>query len=41
MDTSEVLPDGTFAPGLFLKPGDIIEARSPAIGVLRNYIVAK
>jgi acylpyruvate hydrolase len=41
MDSSPVDANGVFAPGLFLKPGDVIEARSPAIGVLRNQIVAK
>jgi acylpyruvate hydrolase len=40
MDSSEVI-DGVFAPELFLHVGDVIEARSPAIGVLRNHIVAK
>lgn len=40
MDSSEVV-DGVFAPELFLHVGDVIEARSPAIGVLRHHIVAK
>jgi 2-keto-4-pentenoate hydratase/2-oxohepta-3-ene-1,7-dioic acid hydratase in catechol pathway len=40
MDSSEVV-DGVFKPELFLHVGDVIEARSPAIGVLRNHIVAK
>jgi 2-keto-4-pentenoate hydratase/2-oxohepta-3-ene-1,7-dioic acid hydratase in catechol pathway len=32
-------PDGTKALDLFLKPGDVVEVSSPAIGVLRNRIV--
>lgn len=40
MDSSPVV-DGQLAPELFLHVGDVIEARSPAIGVLRNHIVAK
>jgi acylpyruvate hydrolase len=40
MDSSDVV-DGVFKPELFLHVGDVIEARSPAIGVLRNHIVAK
>ncbi len=40
MDSSPVV-NGVFAPELFLHIGDVIEARSPAIGILRNHIVAK
>jgi acylpyruvate hydrolase len=40
MDSSPVV-DGVLAPELFLHVGDTIEARSPAVGVLRNHIVAK
>jgi 2-keto-4-pentenoate hydratase/2-oxohepta-3-ene-1,7-dioic acid hydratase in catechol pathway len=36
-----VLPDRTSAPERFLKPGDIVEMRSPAIGSLRTRVVAK
>jgi 2-keto-4-pentenoate hydratase/2-oxohepta-3-ene-1,7-dioic acid hydratase in catechol pathway len=40
-DSSELLPDGTSAPGRFLKPGDMVEMRSPSIGSLRTRVVAK
>jgi 2-keto-4-pentenoate hydratase/2-oxohepta-3-ene-1,7-dioic acid hydratase in catechol pathway len=40
-DSSELLPDRTSAPELFLKPGDRVEMRSPAIGTLRTRVVAK
>jgi acylpyruvate hydrolase len=40
-DSSPLLPDGTSAPERFLKPGDDVEIRSPAIGSLRAHIVAK
>jgi 2-keto-4-pentenoate hydratase/2-oxohepta-3-ene-1,7-dioic acid hydratase in catechol pathway len=40
-DASPVLPDGTQAPDLFLKPGDAVEVRSPAVGTLRARIVPK
>jgi acylpyruvate hydrolase len=40
MDSSPVV-DGVLAPELFLHVGDVIEARSPAVGILRNHIVAK
>jgi 2-keto-4-pentenoate hydratase/2-oxohepta-3-ene-1,7-dioic acid hydratase in catechol pathway len=40
-DSSNLLPDKTFPNDRFLKPGDTVEVRSPAIGVLRNRIVAK
>jgi acylpyruvate hydrolase len=40
-DSSELLPDRTSAPERFLKPGDIVEMRSPAIGSLRTRVVAK
>ncbi len=40
-DSSELLPDNTSAPERFLKAGDIVEMRSPAIGSLRTRVVAK
>lgn len=40
-DSSELLPDGTSAPERFLKPGDVVDMRSPSIGSLRSRIVAK
>jgi 2-keto-4-pentenoate hydratase/2-oxohepta-3-ene-1,7-dioic acid hydratase in catechol pathway len=40
-DSSELLPDGSSAPERFLKPGDIVEMNSPAIGSLRTRVVAK
>jgi len=40
-DSSEVLPDGSSAPERFLKPGDLVEMNSPAIGSLRTRVVAK
>jgi 2-keto-4-pentenoate hydratase/2-oxohepta-3-ene-1,7-dioic acid hydratase in catechol pathway len=40
-DSSELLPDRTSAPERFLKPGDVVEMRSPAIGLLRTRVVAK
>jgi acylpyruvate hydrolase len=40
-DSSDLLPDNTSAPGRFLKPGDIVEMSSPAIGSLRTRVVAK
>ncbi len=40
-DSSKPLPDRTFPPELFLKPGDNVEVRSPAVGSLRTRIVAK
>ena len=40
-DSSELLPDGTSAPERFLKPGDVVEMRSPSIGSLRTRVVAK
>jgi 2-keto-4-pentenoate hydratase/2-oxohepta-3-ene-1,7-dioic acid hydratase in catechol pathway len=39
-DTSDISKDGVFAPERFLKPGDVVELRSPAIGVLSSRIVA-
>jgi len=39
-DSSNIV-DGTFAPERFLKPGDVVEVRSPGIGSLKNTIVAK
>jgi len=40
-DASPVLADGSQPPDLFLKPGDRVEVKSPAIGSLRARIVAK
>lgn len=46
-DSSEIIPgsgEGRAAirdPKLFLKPGDVVEISNPAIGVLRNRVVAK
>ena len=40
-DSSDLLPDNTSAPDRFLKPGDIVEMSSPAIGSLRTRVVAK
>ena len=40
-DSSDLLPDKTAAPERFLKPGDIVEMRSPSIGSLRTQVVAK
>ncbi|HEV8678863.1 MAG TPA: fumarylacetoacetate hydrolase family protein [Stellaceae bacterium] len=40
-DSSPLLPDGTSAPERYLKPGDGVEIRSPAIGSLRASIVSK
>jgi len=40
-DSSELLPDGSSAPERFLKPGDLVEMISPAIGELRTRVVAK
>jgi len=40
-DSSELLPDGTAAPERFLKPGDVVDMRSPAIGSLRTQVVKK
>jgi len=40
-DSSELLPDGTAAPERFLKPGDVVDMRSPAIGSLRTRVVKK
>jgi 2-keto-4-pentenoate hydratase/2-oxohepta-3-ene-1,7-dioic acid hydratase in catechol pathway len=40
-DSSELLPDGSSAPERFLKPDDLVEMKSPAIGSLRTRVVAK
>ncbi len=40
-DSSELLADKTSAPERFLKPGDVVEMKSPAIGSLRTRVVAK
>jgi acylpyruvate hydrolase len=40
-DSSPLLPDRSSAPERFLKPGDAVEIRSPAIGSLVARIVAK
>jgi acylpyruvate hydrolase len=41
MDSSPRGPDGYASTDRFLKPDDAVEVSSPAIGVLRNRIVAK
>jgi len=41
MDSSPRGADGYASTDRFLKPGDVVEVSSPAIGVLRNHIVAK
>jgi len=40
-DSSDLLPDGSSAPERFLKPGDVVEMNSPAVGSLRTRIGAK
>ena len=40
-DSSELLPDKSSAPERFLKPGDIVEMKSPSIGSLQTRVVAK
>lgn len=40
-DSSELLPDNTSAPERFLKPGDVVEMKSPIVGSLRTRVVAK
>jgi 2-keto-4-pentenoate hydratase/2-oxohepta-3-ene-1,7-dioic acid hydratase in catechol pathway len=40
-DSSPRLADGQFAPERFLKAGDVVEIRSPAIGTLQARIVTK
>jgi acylpyruvate hydrolase len=40
-DSSPRMADGQFAPERFLKAGDVVEIRSPAIGTLQARIVAK
>ena len=40
-DSSPLLPDGTSPPDRYLKPGDTVEIRSPAIGSLRAAIVSR
>jgi 2-keto-4-pentenoate hydratase/2-oxohepta-3-ene-1,7-dioic acid hydratase in catechol pathway len=40
-DSSELLQDNSSAPERFLKPGDVVEMRSPSIGSLRTRVVAK
>ena len=40
-DSSEVLPDGSYPPDRFLKPGDAVEIKSPVIGTLRTRVIAK
>ncbi len=40
-DSSELLPDKSSAPERFLKPGDVVEMKSPAIGSLRTRVVPK
>ena len=40
-DSSPRSPDGSVPPDRFLKPGDLVEMRSPQIGTLAARIVAK
>lgn len=40
-DSSPLLPDGTASAERFLKPGDTVEIKSPAVGTLRTRVVAK
>ena len=40
-DSSPRMADGQFAPERFLKAGDVVEIKSPAIGTLRARIIAK
>ena len=40
-DSSPLNPDGTVSDLKFLKAGQIVEVKSPAIGTLRNRVVAK
>jgi 2-keto-4-pentenoate hydratase/2-oxohepta-3-ene-1,7-dioic acid hydratase in catechol pathway len=40
-DSSELLPDGSSGPERFLKPGDLVEMNSPAVGSLRTRVVTK
>ena len=40
-DSSPLLEDGTSPPDRYLKPGDTVDIRSPAIGTLRTRIVHK
>lgn len=40
-DSSPRMADGQFAPERFLKPGDTVEIRAPAIGTLATRIVVK
>ena len=40
-DSSPRMADGQFAPERFLKAGDVVEIRAPAIGTLRARIVMK
>src|SRR5579864_1250758 len=40
-DSSALLPDKTSAPERFLKPGDVVEMKSPVMGTLRTRAVAK
>ena len=38
-DSSQTMDDGMPAPERFLKPGDVVEVKAPAIGTLRNRII--
>ena len=40
-DSSALLPDKSSAPERFLKPGDVVEMKSPTIGSLKTRVVAK
>ena len=40
-DSSPLLPDGTPSAEKFLKPGDLVEVKNPAVGTLRTRVIAK
>lgn len=40
-DSSAMLPDHSYPPDRFLKPGDTVEIKSPSIGALRAHVVPK
>jgi 2-keto-4-pentenoate hydratase/2-oxohepta-3-ene-1,7-dioic acid hydratase in catechol pathway len=40
-DSSPLQADGTPSPARFLKPGDVVEVKSPQVGTLRTRVVAK
>ena len=40
-NSSPLLPDGSVSAERFLKPGDLVEVKSPVVGNLRTRVVAK